>query len=91
MSDQETTLTVPGRSALSTERFRGAGDEPGLAVAAFALCGAAAWARTAPTEKPTRLRAGMVIWLPPRMDFTWRAATLRKFQVPKPIGRLCQS
>src|SRR5437879_10588213 len=47
----------------------------------------AACERTAPTEKPTRLRAGIVICLPPRIDLTLRAATLRRFQVPKPIRR----
>lgn len=63
---------------------------PGLVVLvafAFALRGEAACKSTAPTEKPTRLRAGMVIWLPPRMDLTLRAAILRRFQVPKPIKR----
>jgi hypothetical protein len=29
----------------------------------------------------------MVIWVPPRMDLTFRAATLRRFHVPKPIKR----
>lgn len=49
---------------------------------AFVFQGSAACESTAPTEKPTRLRAGMVIWSPPRMDLTLRATTLRRFQVP---------
>src|SRR5229473_297895 len=44
-------------------------------------------ARTAPTEKPTRNRRGMVISWPPRIDFTRRAATFRSSHVPKPIKR----
>ena len=49
----------------------------GVDIFVVAVAPVAAWESTAPTVKPTRLPAGMVICLPPRMDLTLRAATLR--------------
>ena len=40
-----------------------------LVAFAVALRGSAACESTAPTEKPTRLRAGRVIWVPPADGF----------------------